>query len=72
MVLTELSSYWNLNDISEKRSRYLMDPQDPSNKPPTTGKVRVSHGGRNRAKPYARKKVKKPTEDLPQADAEKV
>lgn len=35
-----------------------MDPKDRFIKEKTTGKVRVSHGGRHRGKPYSRAEVK--------------
>ncbi|XP_065068533.1 nuclear pore complex protein Nup153-like [Rhopilema esculentum] len=48
-----------------------MDPEDRLQKPQATGKIRVSHGGRIRAKPYSRKKVKQPEEGENKAVAEK-
>lgn len=44
-----------------------MDPADRVGKAQAAGKIRVSHGGRHRGKPYSRAKVK-PAEE---ADAKK-
>ena len=49
-----------------------MDPEGRVHKPQATGKIRVSHGGRIRAKPYSKKKVKQPEESEPKTLAEKV